>query len=64
MMLNLKKIFLEAEKKNEKENFVHSVIDAFFRKNESLLVFRIFSRGVQLTLMSAHMSVSENRERS
>jgi hypothetical protein len=42
MMLNMKKIFLDAEKKNEVENFAHFQKDVFFRKNDSFQILRIF----------------------
>jgi hypothetical protein len=41
-MLNLKKIFSEAERRNETENFAYFEKVVFFEKNDSFQVFRIF----------------------
>ncbi len=41
-MLNLEKLFLEAEKKNKVENFAHFEPDVFFLKRGIFVVFRIF----------------------
>ena len=41
-MLNLKKLFSEAEKKNKVENFAHFEKDVFFSQNDILQIFRIF----------------------
>jgi hypothetical protein len=41
-MLNLKKLFSEAGKKCEVENFSHFEKDTFFQKNDTFAVFRIF----------------------
>jgi hypothetical protein len=42
MMLNLKKLFLEAERKSKIENFIYFEKHLVFRKNDDPLVFRIF----------------------
>jgi hypothetical protein len=41
-MLNLKKLFSEAERKNEAENLGHFEKDVVFEENDILRVFRIF----------------------
>ncbi len=41
-MLNLEKLFLEAEKKNKVENFAHFEQDVFFSELGNFVVFRIF----------------------
>jgi hypothetical protein len=41
-MLNLKKLFSEAENKNKVENCTHFGKDVFFDENDILRVFRIF----------------------
>jgi len=41
-MLNLKKLFSEAAKKNEIKKFAQFEKDVFFDKNDILRVFRIF----------------------
>ena len=43
-MLNLKKIFSEAEKKSEVENFAHFEKDVFFRKTTPSQYFVFFDR--------------------
>jgi hypothetical protein len=41
-MLNLKKLFSEAAKKSEVENFAYFEKDVFFSENDTFRVFRIF----------------------
>jgi hypothetical protein len=41
-MLNLKKLFSEAEYKCKVEDTAHFQKDTFFRKNDTFEVFRIF----------------------
>jgi hypothetical protein len=43
-MLNLVKLFSEAEKTNKVQNFGHFEKDMFFSKNDTFAVFRIFDR--------------------
>ncbi len=42
MLLNLKKLLSEAEKKNRAENFGYFEKDLFFSKDEVSSVFRVF----------------------
>jgi hypothetical protein len=42
LMLNLKMLFSEIEKKKKVENFTHFEKDVFFEENDILRVFRIF----------------------
>jgi hypothetical protein len=41
-MLNLEKLFSEAEKTDKVQNFSHFEKDVFFEKNYTLRIFRIF----------------------
>jgi hypothetical protein len=41
-MLNLQKLFSEAGKKSEVENFAYFEKDVFSSKNETFQIFRIF----------------------
>jgi hypothetical protein len=43
-MLNLNKLFLEAEKKKETENFAHFGEDVFFKENDIFEYFGFFDR--------------------